>query len=398
MERAGLKLNKFYLIEVKQRFRQYLKQQRQKLVSLVGQPIKVGQHDLIKKIFKSKYNITLVKSDGDALEKLINSSTNEEAILVAKIIIELRTLEKWYSTYIIKWLEYANRTDKIYTSFNQVGAVSGRFSSDFQQFPKDTIYKDDGTELFVPRRIVKIASDEGYSKLCFIDFSAEELRFQAAYTVLIGHPDINLCRAFMPYQCDESTWEPTDLHTLTTLKAFPELSKDDPNFKHYRYIGKRANFCINYGGGIETLKNSLNIDYDTATRLYNAYKESFPGVQQYRNYVNRVLYQQNYITNLFGRRYYDASAFKCCNYLIQGSGADLLKNKLIELDNFLKPYKSRMICMIHDEIVYEIYKGEEHIIPQLKAIMEDFKELPIPLKSEVEITNTTWDAKKVCEF
>lgn len=398
MERSGLKLNKFYLIETKERVRQYIKEQRNRLNAYVGQPMKIGQHELIKRIFEEKFNITLVKSDEEALQKIGKTTDNETAKIVTKLIIELRTLEKWYSTYICKWLEYADRTDRIYTEFNQVGAVSGRFSSDFQQFPKDPILKEDGTELFVPRRIVKVSNESGYKKLCFIDFSAEELRIQAAYTILVGHPDVNLCRAFMPFECDPNKWEPTDLHSLTTLKAFPELSKDDPNFKHYRYMGKRANFCINYGGGVSALMDSLNIDFDTASKLYNAYKQAYPGVQEYRDYVARVLYKQDYITNLFGRRYYNASAFNCCNYLVQGSGADLLKTKLIELEKFLRPYKTRMIFMVHDEIVYEIYEGEEFIIPQLKQIMESFPELPIPLKSEVEITSTTWDAKQPCEY
>ena len=53
-----------------------------------------------------------------------------------------------------------------------------------------------------------------------------------------------------------------------------------------------------------------------------------------------------------------------------------------------------MICTIHDEIVYEIYEGEEFLIPKLKAIMENLEGTYIPMVSEVEITKTTWDEKK----
>ena len=400
MERVGFKLNKFYLIGVKQNVKEYLLEQRQRLNQLAGEPIKVGQHARIKEIFKEKFNIILEKSDEDSLKKVIEKHPHTVAETFASIIVELRTLEKWYSTYICKWLEYSDRTDRVYTSFNQVGAVSGRFSSDFQQFPKDPIYKQNGEILFIPRRIIKVSSDNGYNNLCYIDFSAEELRIQAAYTILIGHPDVNLCRAFIPFKCDPETWKPTDLHSLTTLKAFPNLSEANPEFKHYRYIGKRANFCMNYGGTKAALMSSLNVDEETATKLYNAYKSAYPGIQRYKEYVNYILSKQNYITNLFGRRYYNAAAHNCCNYLIQGSGADLLKNKLIEIHSYLvnNNYKSRMVCTIHDEIVFEIYQGEQHIIPELKKIMETLPQLPIPLKSEVEITYTTWDDKSPIEL
>ena len=133
---------------------------------------------------------------------------------------------------------------------------------------------------------------------------------------------------------------------------------------------------------------------ELAQKLFNAYNNAFPGIKSYKEYVATILQHQNYITNLFGRRYYNASSHKCCNYLIQGSGADYLKIKLIELDEFLENYKSRMICTIHDEIVYEIYEGEEFLIPKLKAIMENLEGTYIPMVSEVEITKTTWDEKK----
>ena len=69
-------------------------------------------------------------------------------------------------------------------------------------------------------------------------------------------------------------------------------------------------------------------------------------------------------------------------------------DNLEEIDKFLEPYKSRIVCTIHDEIVYEIYKGEEFLIPKIKAIMENLEGSYIPMVSEVEITTTTWDEKK----
>lgn len=133
---------------------------------------------------------------------------------------------------------------------------------------------------------------------------------------------------------------------------------------------------------------------ELAEKLFSAYNDAFPGIKEYKKYVNKILEHQDYATNLFGRRYYNASGHKCCNYLIQGSGADYLKIKLIEIDEFLKPYKSRIVCTIHDEIVYEIYDGEEFLIPQIKAIMENLEGSLIPMVSEVEITHTTWDEKQ----
>lgn len=403
MERPGFKLNILYLKQARQTMKEYIIQRRQELVDLVGQPLKVGQHDLIKDIFFNKFGIILEKSDEEALSEIHNGKPGE----IASLIIELRTLEKWFSTYIVKWDEDSSRIDRIYTSFKQVGAVSGRFSCDFQQFPKEPIYKKDGTLLFSPRRIVMVSGDE-YDQLCLIDYAAEELRIQALYTMLIKKPDVNLCRAYIPMECTERDgvyylneapeveWKPTDLHSLTALTAFPELKPTDPDFGHYRKIGKSTNFACNYGANKNTLVKQFGFSEDMATKLYNAYTTAYSGVAKYREYVKELLRYQNYVTNLFGRRYYDCPYHNATNYLVQGSAADLLKIKLIELNNLLviNGYKSRILCTIHDEIMFEIHKDEHDIIYEFKRIMEDVPNSPIPFSAEISLSWTTWDAKK----
>lgn len=403
MERTGFNLNKLYLKQAKYTMKKYIIERRKELVETAGQEIKVGQHALIKEIFKNKFGIVLEKSDEDALSSVKGGPAEE----FAKTIIELRTLEKWFSTYICKWDAYSNKCERVYTSFNQCGAVSGRFTSDFQQFPKEPIYKKDGTLLFSPRRIVSVSGGE-YDQLCLIDYAAEELRIQALYTILIKSPDLNLCRAYIPLECIEKDgkyfykedpsieWKPVDLHTLTTLKAFPDLKPTDPDFGHYRKIGKCTNFACNYNASKKALIEQFGYSEELATRLYNAYQEVFPGIAKYREYVRNVLRNQDYITNLFGRRFYGCSWHNASNYLVQGSGADLLKIKIMDLDNYIKNnnLKSRLLCLVHDEIIFEIHKDEHDVIYKFKEIMESVPNSPIPFVAEISLTNSTWDMKK----
>jgi DNA polymerase I-like protein with 3'-5' exonuclease and polymerase domains len=48
---------------------------------------------------------------------------------------------------------------------------------------------------------------------------------------------------------------------------------------------------------------------------------------------------------------------------------------------------------IHDEMSFEIYDGEEFLIPQIKAIMEDVPKMIVPVVAEVETTTTSWAEK-----
>lgn len=298
-ERVGFKVDVDYLIESHYRIEKFRELLYEKLHKITNDDWKVGQHERIKTFFSQNFNIELAKSDKKAINSLSHHE-NEKVAEIARIIIKLRTVDKWLSTYIDGVLNKIIEVDgewRLYTSINNNGAVSGRVSCDLQQMPKysinetddddnllleDSLTDDEGTELFHPRRFV--IPSKGY-KLYFEDYSQMELRIQANYTILVGHPDYNLCRAYMPYDCsyideddigcglsqfcyipfdfknpehikhaydwkwynkDNTEWEPTDLHTKTTLTAFPEFADktDTKEFKKkWRYLGKSTNFA-----------------------------------------------------------------------------------------------------------------------------------------------------------
>ena len=267
------------------------------------------------KFFNNKYNLGLTSCDKKVIGSLCHNDTKEVAE-IAKIIKKLRTVDKWLSTYIdgvLNKVVEENGEYKLHTSINNNGTVSGRVSCDLQQMPKlaikevdddkemlldESLADNDDHELFHPRKY--IIPPKGYA-LYFSDYSQLELRVQAFYTILVGHTDYNLCRAYMPLDChhyktneqfdyknpnhiknwgefregaphpsefedgaeevfkagwsawiDNKTnepWQPTDMHTKTTLTAFPELADQTHTYefkKKWRYLGKSTNFA----GGI----------------------------------------------------------------------------------------------------------------------------------------------------
>lgn len=304
MERNGFKVDVDYLISSHYKILEFDKKLYERLHELTGEDWNVGQHQKIKDFFLNKYSIKLEKSDKKAIKDLSHHE-NKEIAEIAKLILKLRTVSKWLSTYIDGVLNKVTEVDgcyKLFTSVNNNGAVSGRVSSDLQQMPKYAINEtddetnellldkslndDEGNELFHPRKM--IIPSEGY-KLYFLDFSQMELRIQAFYTIITGNLDYHLCKAYMPYDCVNSVtgetfdyrnkehirnwglekdgksvwidnethepWVPTDLHTKTTLAAFPEFKDktDTKEFKKkWRYMGKSTNFAENDYGEVKS--------------------------------------------------------------------------------------------------------------------------------------------------
>ena len=419
MERVGLRVDIKYLLESRERVLNYKSLKYDSLKELTGMTFSVGQHKVIKDLFKSRFNLELENTDIKALE-VLSKSKDPDVVKLASTILELRTIDKWLSTYIEGKLNKV-LNGRIHTSINNSGTITGRVSSDLQQEPKEPLLDADGNELFHPRRVV--INDEG-SKTYYFDYSQMELRVQAHYTILVSGGDSNLCRAFIPFNCESiftgekyqlgssewdsgewvdetnTPWEPVDLHSVTTLEAFPELgSKKHPEFSHYRRLGKMCNFLKNYGGGVEAIKSQIIDNDEIAIKLNKGYYNAFPKILDYQKWVEENLVRYGFVENVFGRRYYLQSSnyyYKAYNYIIQGSCADIVKEKEIQMYHFLKPYKSKMLLPIHDEIQVAVADGEEYLVPEIQKIMQDTKRyIPsIPMTCDVEVTHTSWADKE----
>jgi DNA polymerase-1 len=442
MERQGIEVDRDYLMEANEKMENLIYDLTLRMHDLAGMEFTVGQHSVVKDIYEEKLGYRPESSDKAFLMK--QKDAGDE---LAGIISRLRRLEKWKETYIERILQISEYDGRFYTSMNPFIPVTGRFSGNAQQFPKDPIDDEDGVEIYNPRRAFKM---RGY----YLDFSQVELRVQAHYTLYYGG-DTNLCRAYMPFNCvhaetgeyyDYTTlegrsrwnemkpgapidtvhwedllkegwsvwivpetkepWVPTDVHSATTWKALrimgyvpEEMSAAD--LKWWRSKGKTFNFMRNYGGGDKKAAETLDITLEQAKAMNHGYTDSFPVVVSYQKGAERTMHKQGYVVNMSGRRYYINDSwrfYKVANYLIQGSCADDLKKKMVKIWNFIREngLKMRMVLCVHDELQFEVSDpSEEWAIWKIKEIMEDTPEILVPIVADVEFTDTYWSNKKV---
>ena len=94
--------------------------------------------------------------------------------------------------------------------------------------------------------------------------------------------------------------------------------------------------------------------------------------------------------------------YKGCNYLIQGTCADMVKTFEINIWKYIKGHnlKTKMVLPIHDELVFLVPSGEEGYVKEFKHIMEDtFSTIKnVPMIAEVEMSETSWKDKKGYEL
>ena len=275
---------------------------------------------------------------------------------------------------------------------------------------------------------------------------------------MLGSPDVNLCRAYMPLYCkhyktgevynynneserarwneksedgqsawiqeDGKRWIATDVHSATAhntllalgyiceeeYKKYTHTDKSDIDGKmfkgYYRQIGKTFNFMRNYGSGAQNAADTLEISMDIANALVTGWSNTFPEVANYQRKVAEKINKTHHATNMYGRVYFltdTSKAYKVGNYLVQGSCADLLKGYVVKIDKFLEENNCKTVALanIHDELQFLVYEGEEWIFPHIKRIMEDVSWMQVPVVVDLEITETNWAEKEerdVTEF
>jgi DNA polymerase-1 len=74
----------------------------------------------------------------------------------------------------------------------------------------------------------------------------------------------------------------------------------------------------------------------------------------------------------------------------------MLKEKIIQVCEMLEEggFKTRFQMNIHDELSFEVWEGEEYMLPTIKRIMEVAEWSKVPIVADVELTATTWADKE----
>jgi DNA polymerase-1 len=296
-------------------------------------------------------------------------------------------LQKLKNTYVDVLPTRVNRsTGRIHTSFNQVGAQTGRLASSEPNLQNIPIRSRRGEEIrrgFVPAK--------GW-QFVVADYSQIELRLMAHFS---GDP------AFV-----QAFRSGGDIHRQTAAIIFGVDLADVTS--EMRSRAKTINFGTIYGQGPFALSNQLGITQDEAKAFISDYFTRFAGVRAWLDAQVELARQQGYVETLLGRRRYIAEIHDknfnlrsfaertSQNTPLQGSAADLIKKAMIAVHHALPAagLEARLLLQVHDELVVEAPEAEvEQASALLKQHMEGAAQLSVPLVVEVGIGNNWKDAK-----
>jgi DNA polymerase-1 len=304
-------------------------------------------------------------------------------------VLEHRELSKLKSTYLDALpLAVDANTGRVHTSYSQIGAVTGRLSSNNPNLQNIPIRTETGRKV----RNGFIAGKGNV--LLSVDYSQIELRIVAHMA-----QDEAMLAAF---RADE------DIHATTAGAIYGVDPKDVT--KEMRRHAKAINFGLIYGMSAFGLTRSTELTLAEAEMFVKTYFQKFPGVKKYLDGIRRQAAEQGYVETLLGRkRYFPALQSKqhvqiknreereAINAPIQGTAADIMKIAMLKIPSALKEagLKGKMLLQVHDELVLECPKEElEKTAQVVQDTMTNAYPLSIPLSTEARY-GKNWGEMKV---
>ena len=201
-----------------------------------------------------------------------------------------------------------------------------------------------------------------------------------------------------------------DLHIYVASKVYKkpeeEVTKDE------RSAAKAVGFGLIYGKSAPSLAEDLGISREEAQEFIDSYFKEFPGIKIWMDSMRKQVKRDKYVETLSGfRRHLKGidsnergivadSERQAINSPVQGSGASMTLQSLIDIDKLLTEYKlkSKMIMTVHDSIVFDAHIDEVYsVVAIAKTVMENlsFDWITVPIVADVEIGRNYQDLVEV---
>jgi len=314
-------------------------------------------------------------ADESTLEWLLEKEGLDERVYcLVNCVRRHRELAKLKATYVDALPRLVNpRTSRVHTTFNQVGAATGRLASNNPNMQNIPVRTSLGRRV---RGAFHADTAAGWSLLS-ADYSQIELRILAHMAREPG-----LIEAFRRGE---------DIHA-STARAMYGVEQVTPE---QRRIAKILNFGVIYGMGPHGVARQTDLTRQQGREFIDLYFGKYPGIKDFIEEVKAQARINGYVQTIAGRRRYlpalrsnnqgqrAAAERFAVNMPIQGTAADIIKIAMIAIGRELHDHgaQSKMLVQVHDELLFEVAPGErKDLTGMVTARMIGAMELIVPME------------------
>jgi DNA polymerase-1 len=374
MERRGVLVDTTQLGALSQDFATRMARHEKKIRDLAGADVNVNSPKQLAVVLYDKMGLRPGGKKTRSTNVEMLELLAEDGHDIAREIVAYRQVAKLRSTYTEALMAQVNpKTGRVHTSYNPVGAATGRLSSSDPNLQNIPIRTEDGRKI---RRA--FMAPPGWQLLA-ADYSQIELRLLAHFSGSRA-----LRQAFE---------EGRDIHAFTASRVFEvdlnAVSSDQ------RRVAKILNFGLIYGMGAAAVAKQLEIPKQEAQNYVNRFFDRYDGVKAYMEANKQFARDHGYVETLLGRRIHlpeihsrhgglRAGAERAAiNAPLQGSNADMIKlvMPIIEQALAAQGLAARMLMQVHDELVFEVQDDAvDKAGALIRQLMESTTQLAVPVK------------------
>lgn len=372
MEENGFKINQEKLESIDQEFIEKIGKLTKEIYLQAGEEFNINSPKQVANILFDKLQIKSYNN-----KKQSTSATKLDELRFIPIVDNILTYRKYNkikTTYVDVYKKLIQENgDIIHTTFNQTLTSTGRLSSSEPNLQNIPTRDDVGKGL---RKIFESKFNGG--EIISADYNQIELRLLADMS---GEKKL-----IDAYKNGE------DIHTMTASQIFGVETDEVSDIQ--RREAKSVNFGIIYGISDFGLSQNIKTTRAKAKDYINSYFNRYPTVKEFMDKNVESAKEKGYAVTKFGRiriipeinsSKYVTRQFGervAMNMPLQGTASDIIKIAMIRVYNAIKKLnlKSQLILQIHDELIIDVYPGEnKKIIEILKNEMENATKLAVPL-------------------
>lgn len=318
MQTRGVKVNHEALASTKQDVLKTAADKQKELNGLCGQELNTNSSKDCQTYFYVKlgippyYNEGKVTVDDLALQRLTRGTAKRPGLRQAKLVQEIRGLQKLYSTYLN--LEF-DSDGRMRSSYNPRGSKFGRLSSSKTIFGTGTNFQN------LPQEFKKfLVADPGY---VFWEVDKRQAEWVVtAYLcgdanmikVIEEGRDTHIHTASLMFNVppevieleDKLVGYNTDPDVIAALRMEHEIisrfAGAFPRTMSARQCGKKSNHGLNYDEGFTQFALINEIEQREAKRIVEMYHLIYPSIRVWYEHIKRQLMKDRSLTNCFGRK------------------------------------------------------------------------------------------------
>lgn len=382
MQTRGMKVNHSLLDETKTEVLASAAEKQEELNELVGHALNVNSSKQCATYFYVELGLNPIMStktkkvttDDMAMQRLVRGTAKQPGIRQAKLVQEIRSLQKLYGTYLDITFD---DDDRMRGAYNPRGTKFGRLSSsktifntgmNFQNLPpefKKFLVADDG--------YVLVEVDKRQAEWVVVAYNSNDPNMIGA---VIEGKDVHAYTASLMFDVSVEVVEYE--HQLVGHSTNPEIIKNlrlnDPMLQSLyvpswprgmslRQCGKKSNHGLNYDEGYLNFALLNEMEPIEARRIVTMYHDIYPGIRKSYEVTKRQLQKDRTLTNCFGRKVrfmgeWGNDLWKSAySFVPQSTVVDSLNQGMMKIYNdglITRVWNVDIIAQVHDSILMQV--------------------------------------------